>query len=174
MSLSREKKAAVVREVSETLAGAEAAILANYRGLTVAQISQLRREARNSGVDVRVVKNTLARLSVSGSSFDCLSDHFVGPLLVSSSRDPVAVAKVVSEFAKKNDAFQISVGSMNGELIDSEAIKTLASLPSRDELLSQLAATLLAPLGSFARTLNEIPTKFVRAVSAVRDCEEVA
>ena len=174
MSLSREKKAAVVSEVSVALSDAQAAILANYRGLTVAQISQLRREARNSGVDVRVVKNTLARLSVSGSLFDCLSDHFVGPLLVSSSRDPVAVAKVVSEFAKTHDEFEISVGSMNGQLIDSEAIQKLASLASRDELLAQLAATLLAPLGSLARTLNEIPTKFVRAVSVVRDNEEAA
>ena len=134
----------------------------------------MRREARNSGVDVRVVKNTLARLSVSDSLFDCLSDYFVGPLLVSSSRDPVAAAKVVSEFAKTHDEFEISVGSMNGQLIDAEAIKKLASLPGRDELLTQLAATLLAPLGSLARTLNEIPTKFVRAVSAVRDNEEVA
>ena len=174
MSLSRKTKEAVVSEVSEALSDAQAAILANYRGLTVAQISDLRHEARNSGVDVRVVKNTLARLSVSGSPFDCLSDHFVGPLLVSSSEDPVAVAKVVSEFAKSNDAFEITVGSMNGELIDRETIKKLASLPSRDELLTKLAATLRAPLDSFARTLNEIPSKFVRSIMAVRDNQEVA
>ena len=105
MSLSFEKKQSVVSEVSQEFSVAHAAILADYRGLTVAQISELRHQARISGVEVRVVKNTLARRSVSGSPFECLLDHFVGPLLVTSSLDPVAVAKVVSKFAKANDAF---------------------------------------------------------------------
>ena len=174
MSLSREKKEAVVSEVAQALSDAQAAILADYRGLTVSQISDLRHEARNNGVDVRVVKNTLARRSVSGSPFNCLLDHFVGPLLVSSSQDPVAVAKVVSKFAKSNEAFEIKIGSMNGELIDEEAIKKLAALPSRDELLTNLAVTLRAPLDFLARTLNEVPSKFVRAIAAVRDNQEVA
>ena len=100
MSLSFEKKQAVVSEVSQNFSVARAAILADYRGLTVAQISELRHQARISGVEVRVVKNTLARRSVSGSPFECLLDHFVGPLLVTSSLDPVAAAKVVSKFAK--------------------------------------------------------------------------
>lgn len=174
MSLSREKKEAVVSEVAQALSDAQAAILADYRGLTVAQISDLRHKARNSGVDIRVVKNTLARRSISGSLFNCLLDYFVGPLLVSSSKDPVAVAKVVSEFAKSHEAFEIKVGSMNGELIDEETIKKLASLPSRDELLTNVAVVLRAPLDLFARTLNEVPSKFVRAMVAVRDNQEVA
>tara|TARA_B100000029_G_scaffold484601_1_gene536982 strand:- start:3299 stop:3823 length:525 start_codon:yes stop_codon:yes gene_type:complete len=174
MSLSREKKETVVSEVSESFSGANAAILANYSGLTVAQISDLRHQARNNGVDVRVVKNTLARLSVRGSSFDCLSDHFAGPILLSSSKDPVAVAKTVSDFAKLNDAFEITIGSMDGELIDVDTIKKLAALPGREELLTKLASTLLAPIGSLARTLNEAPSKLARSIIAVRDRQETA
>ena len=174
MSLSREKKETVGSEVSESFSEANAAILANYSGLTVAQISDLRRQARNNGVDVRVIKNTLARLSVSNSSFDCLSDYFVGPLVLSSSKDPVAVAKVVSNFAKSNEAFEITVGSMDGDLIDIDSIIKLASLPGRDELLTKLATTLLAPIGSLARTLNEVPSKFARSIIAVRDNQETA
>jgi large subunit ribosomal protein L10 len=174
MSLSRKKKETVVSEVADKLSGAQAAILARYKGLTVGQISDLRREARNNEVDVLVVKNTLARLSVSNSPFDCLSDHFVGPVLVSSSHDPAVLAKVVSEFAKSNDAFEITVGSMNGELIDKETISRLASLPSRNELLTQLAATLRAPLDMFARVLNEMPSRLARAVVAVRNNQEIA
>jgi len=172
MSLSFEKKQAVVDEVSQQISGAQAVILADYRGLTVAQISELRREARISGVDVRVVKNTLARRSVSGSPFECLSDHFVGPLLVTSSQDPVAAAKVVSTFAKSNDAFRIKIGAMNGDLIDEQLIAKLAALPGRTELLEKLAATLCAPLAAFARTLNEVPSKFGRVIVAIRDQQE--
>ena len=174
MSLSFEKKQAVVSEVSQNFSVARAAILADYRGLTVAQISDLRHQARISGVEVRVVKNTLARRSVSGSRFECLLDHFVGPLLVTSSLDPVAVAKVVSKFAKSNDAFKIRIGAMNGDLIDEQTIAKLAALPGRDELLVNLAATLQAPLITFVRTLNEMPSKFVRAIVAVRDQQDVA
>jgi large subunit ribosomal protein L10 len=172
MSLSFDKKQTVVSEVSQNLAVAQAAVLADYRGLTVAQISKLRHEARINGVEVRVVKNTLARRSVSGSPFECLSDHFVGPLVVTLSQDPVAVAKVVSKFAKSNEAFKIKIGAMNGDLIDEQMIMKLAALPSRDELLSNFAATLRAPLDAIARTLNEVPSKFARAIVAIRDQRE--
>jgi len=174
MSLSFEKKQAVVDEVSQKLSVARAAILADYRGLTVAQISELRHQARINGVDVRVVKNTLARRSVSGSSFECLLDHFVGPLLVTSSPDPIAVSKVVSKFAKSNDAFKIRIGAMNGDLIDVQTIMKLAALPGRDELLAKLAATFRAPLDTFARTLSEVPSKFARTLVAFRDQQESA
>lgn len=169
MSLSFEKKQAIVSEVSQNLSVANAAILADYRGLTVAQISELRHQARLSGVEVRVVKNTLARRSISGSTFECLLDYFVGPLLVTSSLDPVAAAKVASKFARSNDAFKIKIGAMNGDLIDEQTIMKLAALPGRDELLASLAATFRAPLDTIARTLNEVPSKFVRGLAAVRD-----
>ena len=174
MSLSYEKKQSVVSEVSHKFSVARAAILADYRGLTVAQISRLRHEARNSGVEVRVVKNTLARRSVSGSSFECLLDHFVGPLLVTSSLDPIAAAKVVSKFAKSNDHFKIRIGAMDGDLIDEQTIMKLAALPGRDELLAKLAATFRAPLDTFARSLGEVPSKFVRTLVALRDQQEAA
>ena len=172
MSLSFEKKQAIVSEVSQKLSEAQAVILADYRGLTVAQISELRHEARISGVDVRIVKNTLARRSVSGSPFEDLSDYFVGPLLVTSSQDPVAASKVVSKFAKSNDAFKIRIGVMDGDLIDEQTITKLAALPGRDQLLAKLAATLRAPLDTFARTLSEVPSKFARAIVSVRDQQE--
>ena len=174
MSLSFDKKQSVVSEVSQEFSVAHAAILADYRGLTVAQISELRHQARISGVEVRVVKNTLARRSVSGSPFECLLDHFVGPLLVTSSLDPVAAAKVVSKFAKANDAFKIKIGAMNGDLIDEQTIMKLAALPGRDELLAKLAATFRATLDTFARTLSEVPSRFARTLVAVRDQREAA
>ena len=174
MSLSFEQKQAVVSEVSQNFSVARTAILADYRGLTVAQISELRHQARISGVEVRVVKNTLARRSVSGSPFECLLDHFVGPLVLTSSLDPVAAAKVVSKFAKSNDAFKIRIGAMDGDLIDEQTIMKLAALPGRDELLAKLAATFRAPLDTFARTLSDVPSKFARTLVAVRDQQEAA
>ena len=119
-----------------------------------------------------MVKNTLARRSVAGTSFECLSHHFTGPVLISSSGDPVAVAKVVSDFAKSNDALKITVGVMNGNLIDQSTVQALAKLPSREELLATLVATMQSPLVKFVQTLNEVPGKLVRTLAAVRDSQE--
>ena len=119
-----------------------------------------------------MVKNTLARRSVSGTQFECLTDHFVGPVLISSAGDPIAVAKVVSKFAKDHEALKIMVGVMNGDLIDNSTIQMLAKLPSRDELLATLMATMNAPLEKFVRTLNEVPGKLVRTMAAYRDSRQ--
>ena len=172
MSLSIDQKKAVVSEAVQIFSAAEAVVLAEYRGLSVAQITELRSEARSNGVDVRVVKNTLARRSVSGTPFECLTDHFVGPVLISSAGDPIAVAKVVSKFAKDHEALKIMVGVMNGDLIDNSTIQMLAKLPSRDELLATLMATMNAPLEKFVRTLNEVPGKLVRTMAAYRDSRQ--
>ena len=172
MSLSIDQKKAVVSEAVQIFSAAEAAVLAEYRGLSVAQITELRSEARSNGVDVRVIKNTLARRSVSGTAFECLSDHFVGPDLISSAGDPIAVAKVVSQFAKDHEALKIMVGVMNGDLIDESTIQMLAKLPSRDELLATLMATMNAPLVKFVRPLNEVPGKLVRTMAAYRDSRQ--
>lgn len=174
MSLSLEQKKAVVSEVSEMFSAAQAAVLAEYRGLTVAQVTKLRSDARATGVQVRVVKNTLAKRCVEGTTFECLLDHLVGPVLISSSEDPVAVAKVMSNFAKSHETFKITVGAMNGSLMHENDIKALATLPSREELLARLVGTMQAPIQKFVQTLNEVPTKFVRALSAVRDSKESA
>ena len=172
MSLSIEQKKAVVSEVSEIFSSAQAAVLAEYRGLSVEQITELRTQARENGVEIRVVKNTLARRSVVGTEFECLCDHFSGPVLISSSGDPVAVAKVVSDFAKSNDALKITVGVMNGDLIDQSTVQALARLPSREELLATLVVTMQAPLVKFVQTLNEVPGKLVRTLAAVRDSQD--
>lgn len=172
MSLSLEQKKAVVSEVSGALASAQTAVLAEYRGLTVAQLTDLRREARNAGVFVRVVKNTLAKRAIEGSDFECLSKHLVGPILFSASEDPVAAAKLISRFAKEYGDLEITAGAMNGNLLDLEGIQALAKLPGREELLAKLAGTMQAPIQKFVQTLNEVPGKFVRVLAAVAESKE--
>jgi len=169
MSLSLAQKQAVVSEVTEAVSGAQAMILAEYRGLTVSQLTGMRSAARDNGVFVRVVKNTLAKRVVEGSSFECLKDHFVGPLIMSASEDPVAVAKLVSNFAKDHDTMKITVGSMNGDVMDEEQIKALAKLPGREELLATLVGTMQAPIAKFVQTLNEVPSAFVRTLAALEE-----
>lgn len=169
MSLNLEDKKAVVAEVSAVLANAQAAAVAEYRGLTVAQMTNLRAKARQADVFVRVVKNTLVRRAVTGSEFECIKDHMVGPLAFALSKDPVAVAKVFSEFAKDNDKFVIKAGVMNGKLMSVAEIMALAKLPDRNTLLAMLMGTMQAPVQKFVQTLNEVPGKFVRTLAAVRD-----
>ncbi len=174
MSLSLEQKKAVVREVTDSLSTANAAVLAEYRGLSVSQMASLRREARKADVFLRVVKNTLARRVVEGSQFECLKGHFVGPVAVAASADPVAVAKVVSDFAKDNRQLKITVGAVNGAVLNVDQVQALAKLPSREELLAKLLGTLQAPVQKFVQTLNEIPSKFVRTLGAVKDSKEAS
>jgi large subunit ribosomal protein L10 len=174
MSLNLEQKKAVVAEVSEAISGAEAAVLAEYRGLTVAQMTELRRKAREAGVFLRVVKNTLARRAVDGSDFACLQDAMVGPLAFAASTDPAAVAKVLDEFAKQNEQLIIKIGAMGGKVMSEAELKALAKLPSRDELLATVAATMNAPVQKLVRTLNEVPSAFVRTLAAVRDAKAAA
>jgi len=174
MSLSLTEKKAVVEQVSKALAGAQAAIVAEYRGLTVAKMTELRREARDAGVYLKVVKNTLARRALKDSGFECLDQHFVGPLALAASEDPVAVAKVLSRFQKDNDVFAIKAGAMSGNVLSHDEIQALAKLPGRDELLAILVGTLQAPVQKFVQTLNEVPSKFVRTLAAVRDAREAA
>lgn len=174
MSLTLEEKKAVVAEVSEKISGAQAAMLAEYRGLTVEQMTKLRRKAYDQKVYLRVVKNTLARRAVEGTGFECLKDQMTGPLAFAASADPVAVAKILSEFAKDNDKLKIKAGAMGGKLISVAEIQALAKLPGREQLLAMLMGTMQAPVQKFVQTLNEVPTKFVRALAAVRDAKEKA
>lgn len=174
MSLNLEQKQAVVAEVSQVLSDAQAAIVAEYRGLTVAQMTALRKKARSSGVYVRVVKNTLVRRAVAGSSFEGLKDHMVGPLAFAASKDPVAVAKALNEFAKDNDKFIIKAGVMDGKVMSVADVRALAALPGRETLLAMLMGTMQAPVQKFVQTLNEVPGKFVRTLAAVRDNKAAA
>lgn len=169
MSLNLEQKKAVVAQVADQLGGWQAVVLAEYRGLTVTQMTSLRTEARNAGVYLRVVKNTLARRVVEGTRFECLQDHLVGPVILAGSGDPVAVAKVLSDFAKASDNLKVTVGAMNGEILDLVALQALAKLPSREELLARLIGTMQAPIQRFVQTLGEVPGRFVRTLATVRD-----
>jgi len=168
VALNREAKAVVIDEVSAELAQAQSVILAEYRGLDVANITDLRKKARQSGVYLRVMKNTLVRRAVAGTPFEALADRMVGPLIYGISKDPVAAAKVMNDFAKTNEVFVIKAGAMRNYLMDAAGVKALASMPSRDELLATLVGTMQAPIVKFVRTLNEVPASFVRTVDALR------
>lgn len=174
MSLNLDQKKQVVEDVSAAVGNAQAAVIAEYRGLTVEQMKVLRREAHDNNVYLRVVKNTLLRRAVKDTDFSCLDEHLVGPLAFAASEDPVAVAKVLNKYAKEYDKFEIKAGSMAGSLLSDADIKALAQLPSREELLAKLLGTMQAPIAKFVQTLNEVPTKFVRGVAAVRDQKEAA
>jgi large subunit ribosomal protein L10 len=174
LSLNLEEKKAVVAEVSEKIATAQSIILAEYRGLEVGELTQLRAQARKSGIYLRVLKNTLVRRAVDGTPFSALSAQMVGPLVFGISADPVAAAKVLNDFAKTNDKFVIKAGALPNQVMDANGIKALASLPSREELLAKLLGTMQAPVAQFVRTLNEVPTKFVRGLAAVRDQKQAA
>ena len=174
MSLNRQQKAEVIAEVNAQLEHAQAVIIAEYRGLDVASATVLRKKARESGVYLRVLKNTLVRRAIGESEFGVLQDQLVGPLMYAISEDPVAPAKLFAEFAKENKGLTIKAGAMPGSFLDAEGVKALAEMPSRDELLAKLLGTLQAPLTQFVRTLNEVPTKFVRALAAVKEQKENA
>ncbi len=174
MSLNREEKAVVIEDVAAQVAQAQSIIIAEYRGLDVASVTVLRKKARESGVYLRVLKNTLVRRALVDTSFQDLSTQLVGPLMYAISADPVAAAKVMSDFAKSNDALVIKGGAMPNSLLDINGVKALATMPSRDELLAKLLGTMQAPVTQFVRTLNEVPTKFARALAAVRDQKEAA
>jgi large subunit ribosomal protein L10 len=169
MSLNLSEKQAVVAEVSKAVAGAQAIVMAENRGLPVAAMTQLRAKARASGIYFRVVKNTLVRRAVADTPFAPLADRMVGPLAYGIGPDPVAVAKVLNDFAKGNEKLVIAGGAMPGQVMTAQQIAALASLPSREELLAKLAGTLQAPIAKLVRTMNEIPARFVRTVAAVRD-----
>src|SRR3954464_15590184 len=154
----------MVAEVASKLAAAQAVIVAEYRGLDVGRVTQLRAKARKSGLYLRVLKNTLARRAVKGTPFEKLADKMVVPLMYGIAADPVAGAKVLSEFAKDNELFVIRGGAMPNSLMSAKDVKALALLPSRDELLAKLLGTMQAPMTKLARTLNEVPGRFVRTL----------
>lgn len=172
MGLTLEQKQKSVSQVSAQLAKAQAVIVAEYRGLGVGAMTGLRAKARGAGVYLRVLKNTLARRAVQGTQFEKLSEQLSGPLVYGFAQDPVAGAKVLADFAKENDRFVIKGGAVPNAVMSAKDVKVLATMPSREELLAKLAGTLQAPIVKLARTLNEVPGKFVRTLAAVRDAKE--
>jgi large subunit ribosomal protein L10 len=172
LSLNLDDKKAVVAEISEKVATAEAVVIAEYRGVNVTDMTALRKKARESGVYLRVLKNTLARRAVADTPFAGLADQMTGPLAYGISTDPVAVAKVLNDFAKANDKFVIKAGAMANYVMSAQDVGNLANMPSREELLAKLMGTMQAPVTKFVQTLNEVPSKFVRTVAALRDERE--
>ena len=177
MSLNLAEKQAVVAEVAKVAASAHSAIAAEYRGLSVAQLTTLRVKARETGVYLRVVKNSLARRAVQDTEFECLRPSLVGPLILAfSQQDPGAAARIFKEFLKEkaNDKLIVKALAVGGQAYPAQELERLASLPTRDEAISLLMATLRAPLNKFAQTLNEIPGKLVRTIDAIRLQKEAA
>jgi large subunit ribosomal protein L10 len=174
LGLNLDEKKAVVAEVSAEVAKAQGIFVAEYRGLGVGSMTELRAKARKSGVYLRVLKNTLARRAVAGTPFEKLAEQMVGPLVYGISSDPVATAKVLNEFAKANEKLVIKAGAMPNAVITAKEVKALASMPSREQLIAQLLGTMQAPVAQFVRTLNEVPSRFVRTLAAIRDQKERA
>lgn len=175
MALKLEDKKVVVAEVNKVAASAHSLVIADARGVSVADMTKLRAEARANNVYMRVTRNTLARRAVAGTEFASAADSFTGPtLLAFSMEDPGAAARLFKEFAKTNDKFEVRALSVGGELLGAEQIDRLANLPTRDQALGLLANVMLAPITKLVRTFNEVPTKVTRVVNAVAEQKKAA
>ena len=175
MAIRLEDKQQIVSEVSEAAKGALSAVIADFRGITVTDLTNLRKTARANGVYLRVVRNTLLKRAVSGTEFECLNPALKGPtLLAFSVADPGAAARVLKDFAKANDKFSVKALAIGGKLLPADQIDALASLPTYDQAIATLMSLMLAPVTKLARTLNEVPTKVTRGVAAVRDQKQQA
>jgi len=174
LGLNLEQKKAMVAEVSAQVGDAQAIIVAEYRGLEVGVMTDLRAKARNAGMYLRVLKNTLVRRAVKDTPFEKLAESMIGPLIYGISSDPVASAKVLNDFAKANDKFVIKAGGLPNSVISAKEVTALANLPSREQLIATLLGTMQAPTTKFVQTLNEVPSRFVRTLAAVRDQKENA
>ena len=172
MSLNRSEKEAVIAEVTSLAAKAQTLVIAEYRGITVAEMTKLRNDARSKGVTLSVLKNTLARRAVAGSSFDIIADQMTGPLIYGFSEDAVAAAKVVADFAKTNDKLVIRGGALSGKSLDVNAVKQLANIPSKEVLLAQLLGLMQSPISRTARVLAALAEQ--RGGGAEEPAAEVA
>ncbi len=175
MALRLEDKQAIVAEVNETASESLSAVVADYRGVSVVDITSMRNRAREEGVHVRVIRNTLARLALAGTEFECMTEVLLGPNIIAFSKeDPGAGARVFNDFAKDNDEFEIKALCVGGKLLEADQIDVLAKLPTRDQAISLLMSVMLAPITKLARTMNEVPAKVTRVVAAVRDQKQAA
>ena len=159
MSLNRSEKEAVIKEVTDLAAKAQTLVMAEYRGITVADMTKLRTDARSKGVALSVLKNTLARRAVAGSSFEVVGEQMTGPLIYGFSEDAVSAAKVVADFAKTNDKLVIRGGVYGGKALDADGVKQLASIPTKEVLLAQLCGLLMSPMSRTAVVLGALAAK---------------
>ena len=175
MALNIEQKKAVVAEVAEAANKALAAVAAEYRGLTVEEMTDLRAQARKDGVFLKVAKNTLVRRAVEGTDYECMQDSLTGPLLFAFSMDdPGAAARLVKDYSKGHDNLIAKLVVVGGELYDASELTRMASLPTYDQAIAMLMGVLKAPIEKFVRTLAEPHTKLVRSMAAVRDSKQAA
>jgi len=175
LALNLEQKKAIVAEVNEVARSAYSAVAAEYRGLTVDEMTSLRREARNNGVYLRVVKNTLAKRAVEDTDFACMQEGLTGPLVLAfSQEDPGAAARVIRDFAKEHKRLEVRMLSIGGQLLGPSELETLAKMPTYDQAVSMLMAVMKAPVEKLARTMKEVPGKLVRTLAAIKDAKEAA
>ena len=173
--MNKQSKEALVAEFAEKLKEAKAAFLADYRGLDVDQANDLRNKLREAGVEYRVVKNTLLRLAAKDTGAACFDEYLSGPTAIAvANEDPVAPAKALVEFAKKNEAFELKVGMLDGKLLAVADIKALAELPSREELLAKMLGSMSAPATNFVGVLAAVPRSFVQVLAAIKDQKDAA
>lgn len=175
MALNLEDKKALVAEVNAVAVDGLSAVVAEYRGLSAGQMTQLRAKAREGGTWLKVVKNTLAKRATQDTDFACLEPALVGPVILAISlEDPGAAARVMKDFAKENDALKVTAVSVGGDLLPASDLERLSKLPTREQALAILAGTIQAPVTKIARLFKEVPTKATRAVAAVRDQKQAA
>ncbi len=173
--LKLDDKKAIVAEVSEVANNAQSLVAAEYRGLTVNELDNLRAQARNSGVYLRVVRNTLAKRAFEGTEFACMNEALVGPLLLAFSENELsAAARLLKDFAKQHDKLVVTALAVGGQMLPATQLDVVASLPTRDEALAQLLAVMKAPISKFVRTVAEPHGKLVRTIAAVRDKKQAA
>jgi large subunit ribosomal protein L10 len=170
VTLKLDDKKAIVAEVAEVAKASTSVVAANYAGLTVAQVTELRKQARNAGVYMRVIRNTLARRAFEGTRFACMDEALVGPLVLAFSKDePGAAARLMKDFSKKFEKLEVKALSIDGMLLPANDLNKLASLPTRNEAIAQLMSVMSAPITKFVRTLAEPHSKLVRTFAALRD-----
>jgi large subunit ribosomal protein L10 len=175
VALRLEDKKAIVDEVNVIAAGSVSAIAADYRGLTVGQMTELRKRARKADVYLRVVRNTLARRAVEGTRFDCIKDALTGPLVFAFAKDdPGAPARLMNDFAKDNDKLKVKVIAIDGSMIDAKRLADVAKLPTKDQAISQLMSVMKAPIQKFVGTLAAPHTKLVRVLVSVKDQKQAS
>ena len=173
MALNLEAKKAVVEQVNAVAINAVSVGVAEYRGLNVEQMTNLRNSAIDADVSLRVVKNTLAKKALAGTGCECITPILSGPVILGfSQKDPGAVARIFRNFIKENEALVVKGLGVSGEFVDADQLKKIASLPTKDQAISILMALMLAPTEKLVRTLNEVPTKLTRAIAAIRDQEQ--
>jgi len=173
LPLNLEQKKEIVAEVAEVAANAFSAVAAEYRGLTVDEMTLLRKEARNNGVYLRIIKNSLARRAVEDTEFSCMQEGMTGPLILAfSQEDPGCAARVIKDFAKNHDKLVVKMVSIGGKMLAASELETLAKMPTYDQAVSMLMSVMLAPIEKLTRTMNEVPGKLVRTVAAIRDAKQ--